>query len=107
MSEDKEDGGSGSILGIIIFIAICYFIYTIFAPRWTLMVCDELMSNGLECSTNSYINENAYRNKQSCIQEGNAFLSMGSSGFECGRGCKHDGIFMVCKEVCNRLGNCY
>lgn len=91
------------IIGIV--VAVIYIAYIVFSPKWTLMICDQVMGNGLDCESNSSIMEDRFQDLSTCLQSGNLFLNSAPS-FECGYKCHHQSIFMVCKTVCNRYGVC-
>lgn len=102
----EEEKNKTSILGILAVAVVVYFVFRLFfAPKWTLMMCSEVLGNGADCQTNGYINKDAYGSMDACFIAGNSLLSTYPS-FECGKRCKHDGIFMVCSEVCNKNGRC-
>ena len=101
--EDEKKGSP--IWTIIIIIAVVYFGFKLFVPRWTLMMCSEVMDNGLDCQTNGTVYKDAYTSKDTCLSVGYSNLGIYPS-FECGRNCKYDGNFWVCPEICNKNGVC-
>ena len=77
-----------------------------------MVVCSQMdpngMSNGTECSNFAHIQEDAFSNKEVCLEEGRTLISANSfQSFECGKNCEHDGIFMLCKEICDKNGMCH
>lgn len=101
-----EEKGKGSVLGFIAVAVVIYFLYRLlFAPKWTLMMCSEVMGNGADCQTNGYVNKNAYGSMDACFTAGRSLLGTYPS-FECGKGCKFDGNFWICSEICNKNGRC-
>jgi len=102
-----EEKNSPIIL-IIVVVLIIWGLYKIVSPKWTLMICDEVMENGLECYSFASIHENDFGTKEMCLEIGTSLTKNNAYPvFECGRKCKHDGIFMVCDEICDKLGRCH
>lgn len=94
-----------NIIGLIIIIAIGYFSITkvFHKENWTLMACESLMPNGVECQDNSY-KIPGFASSKECMLEGVSKFS--KQGFECGSNChpSESGIIDVCDEICNKNG---
>ncbi len=74
---------------------------------WTLMLCSELMDDGVQCYENSSVIE-GFETMGSCMSTGASYVSSGKAkGFECGKNCElipegHD--IRVCDTICNEAG---
>ena len=101
MTEEKQK--TNPIVWVVVVIAILFLGYKLFTPKWTLMICDEVMENGLECGSFQSVHKDSFSSKENCMASGYAIKN---SVFECGRNCKHDGVFMLCKEICDMKGRC-
>lgn len=69
--------------------------------KWTLMVCETRMENGVDCFENSY-EIPGFNSAKECLLEGTSRFSR--EGFECGKDCRKDGSLNICQEVCNARG---
>lgn len=101
VKEAQKSGGS--IWGTIIFIIIVFFLYKwLSGPKWTLMVCDELLSPPYryECQGVAYVFENTYKSLDECWSAGTGYMS-NYPGFECGYKCKYDSSWG--SWVCDRI----
>lgn len=103
VEESKNNNGCSSLIGIIIFIVIGYLIYQwLFSPKYTLFVCEDLLSpnNRYECRSNAFVFKDKYKSLSECYLGGNAYLSY-YPGYECGFNCKIDKDFgaWVCKKI--------
>jgi len=70
---------------------------------WDLMICEELMSNGVECYSNAEILK-GYETQRECMEVGIRLAS--KQGYECGKNCKASKDFggIVCETICNKAG---
>lgn len=103
--EEKERGKSsfGAIVIVILIIIGALYKFGSMKPKWTLMVCDEVMDNGVECY--SIFRTQELGSKKACMVSGRA--TQGTNPvFECGKNCKYDGNFWLCDEICNINGLC-
>ena len=91
------------ILIIIIASIILFFGYKYYKNKnsWTLLVCESLMSNGVECYDMSY-EIPGFKSEKDCLLEGAEKFS--KEGFECGKGCEKKGELNVCSVICNKNG---
>ena len=108
MEEKKKTSAGTWIILILIVLAGLIFVLPSLsggsiATKWTLMVCDEVMPNGLECYSVRRTQE--LWSKEACFVSGRATQNS-NPVFECGKSCKYDGNFWVCEEICNIRGEC-
>lgn len=85
----------------IIFLAIVFYKKYQSNNSWTLLVCKNMMSNGIECNDISY-EIPRFKTEKDCLLEGADKFS--KEGFECGKGCKKESGLNVCSVICNKLG---
>jgi len=104
MFETKRKLKGSAIVVFIIVIAVLLFLFISMKPKWTLMVCDEVMDNGVECY--SIYRTQELGSKETCMASGRATQKT-HPVFECGKNCKHDGNFWLCDEICNQNGLCH
>jgi hypothetical protein len=111
MEKEKTSVGTWIVFILIVSIIIGSSIFIVSAlsggsigTKWTLMVCDEVMDNGVECS--SIYRTQELQSKDACMRSGRATQNS-HPVFECGRGCKYDGNFWTCNEICNVNGLCH
>lgn len=69
--------------------------------KWTLMICETKMGNGVDCQSNSY-EIAGFSSAKECLLEGASRFSR--EGFECGRNCRKEYSINICSEVCNKTG---
>ena len=106
MEEKKQI--TSPLVWVVVVIVIIFGVYKLLSPKWTLMICDEVMENGRECYSFASIQKDQFTTKDMCLEIGGSVTRNNAYPvFECGRKCKHDGIFMVCDEICDMYGVCH
>jgi len=101
--EKSVKKNNSSFIWLVILIVVGWLGYKFFFGKWTLMLCEETLDNGVECSSIARTEE--YSSKEACMTSGKVLLNT-YPAFECGRNCKYDGNFWLCKEICNKNGFC-
>jgi hypothetical protein len=105
MEETKQK--TNPLVWIVVVVVIIFGVYKLLSPKWTLMICEEVMDNGVECYSFASIQKDQFATKEMCLEIGTTVTKDTQYPvFECGRKCKHDGVFMVCDEICNMYGVC-
>lgn len=101
--ENKLLKNKSNIFWIILVLVSLVFVYNNYQKKnsWTLMVCETKMSNNVECDDLSY-EIPGFKSEKECLLEGASKFS--KEGFECGKGCKKDGILNICSVICNKAG---
>ncbi len=86
---------------ILITVVVVIFQKVFKKDSWDLMVCKTLMSDGVQCQTNSYILPE-YKTQAQCMEKGIELAY--KEGFECGKNCRNDSGIKMCEVICNRNG---